>query len=100
MKKINHELKLTLDGNKYCYLLGENLQSGIGGFGNYPSEALSEFAVLFFRELKNKPDDFSVQLVDFIYELLASEFGEENTNLFIGMDWNDYQELYYSLGEE
>lgn len=31
------------DGNQYFFLLGENLQDGIAGFGNTVSEAVSDF---------------------------------------------------------
>ena len=29
-----------LDGDQWCALLGENLQEGLGGFGNTPAEAI------------------------------------------------------------
>ena len=35
--------KLTKDGNQYCYLLGENLQEGIAGFGANPYQAAVDF---------------------------------------------------------
>lgn len=39
------ELKPTLakDGDQWCYLLGENLQSGIAGFGDTPYLAMVDF---------------------------------------------------------
>jgi len=35
--------RLFLDGNQWCALYGENLQEGIAGFGNTPSDALADF---------------------------------------------------------
>lgn len=34
---------ISLDGNQWCALYGENLQEGISGFGNTPLEALDNF---------------------------------------------------------
>jgi len=34
---------LSLDGNKWCALLGENLQEGCAGFGDSPSLAMEDF---------------------------------------------------------
>lgn len=35
--------KLSVDGNQFCFLLGDNLQSGIAGFGSTPAEAMIDF---------------------------------------------------------
>ena len=35
--------KTYIDGDQWCALLGEDLQSGIAGFGNTELEALAEF---------------------------------------------------------
>ncbi len=43
--------KLSLDGNAWCVLLGDNLQVGVVGFGDRPSEALGSF----IKELTQKP---------------------------------------------
>ena len=40
---IIHNAKIFKDGNKYCCLLGDNLQDGIAGFGETPEKACSEF---------------------------------------------------------
>lgn len=42
--------KLTIDGNQYCWLLGENLQEGIAGFGDSPYEAMVDFNKSFYRK--------------------------------------------------
>ena len=35
--------KLQKDGNQWCALLGDDLQSGVAGFGNTPNEAMQAF---------------------------------------------------------
>jgi hypothetical protein len=35
--------KLSKDGDKWCVLLGENLQVGIAGFGRSTWEAIADF---------------------------------------------------------
>jgi hypothetical protein len=35
--------KLSIDGDKWCALHGENLQDGVAGFGDSPDEAYSDF---------------------------------------------------------
>lgn len=35
--------KLTKDGNEWCYLLGDNLQVGVSGFGKSPRDAAIAF---------------------------------------------------------
>ena len=34
---------LSRDGNAWCVLLGDDLQSGIAGFGSTPAEAMAAF---------------------------------------------------------
>lgn len=34
---------ISVDGNQYCALFGENLQSGVAGFGNSPELAMRDF---------------------------------------------------------
>ena len=41
------------DGNRYCYLYGENLQVGIAGFGNTTAEAMSDFYRAFWNDTAN-----------------------------------------------
>ena len=38
-----YQTKVTLDGNMYCCLYGDDLQSGIAGFGETPKEACAAF---------------------------------------------------------
>ena len=35
--------KLSKDGNQWCWLLGDNLQDGVAGFGDTPYEAMIAF---------------------------------------------------------
>lgn len=34
---------LTIDGNQWCALYGDDLQSGVAGFGDTPADAMREF---------------------------------------------------------
>jgi len=36
------EVKISLDGSSYCAMVGEELQSGLAGFGDTPCYALKE----------------------------------------------------------
>jgi hypothetical protein len=35
--------RLSIDGNKWCALYGDNLQDGVAGFGDSPAEAMAAF---------------------------------------------------------
>lgn len=35
--------KISIDGNQWCVLYGENLQDGIAGFGDTPWKAVAAF---------------------------------------------------------
>lgn len=35
--------KLCIDGDKWCALYGDNIQDGVAGFGNSPSDAMHDF---------------------------------------------------------
>lgn len=35
--------RLSIDGNQWCALYGDNLQDGVAGFGNSPSAAMHDF---------------------------------------------------------
>ncbi len=35
--------RLSIDGNQWCALFGENLQDGVVGFGQSPEEAYADF---------------------------------------------------------
>jgi len=37
-------IRVFIDGDHWCAVLGEDLQDGLAGFGNTPQEALRELA--------------------------------------------------------
>lgn len=45
------QCKIYLDGNRWCVLLGSDLQSGIAGFGKTPNEAMADFGQNYLREM-------------------------------------------------
>jgi hypothetical protein len=47
--------KLSIDGNQWCALLGEDLQSGCAGFGDTPSAAMLDFDKNWLKPLCNSP---------------------------------------------
>lgn len=46
--------KLSIDGDQYCWLVGDNLQDGVAGFGKSPYLAALDFNKNFHRELPSK----------------------------------------------
>jgi len=44
--------KITIDGNKYCALYGDNLQDGVAGFGDSPALAFIDFDKNWNNKLK------------------------------------------------
>ena len=42
--------EFSKDGNQFCFLLGENLQEGIAGFGSTVGEAMYDFCKAFWNE--------------------------------------------------
>jgi hypothetical protein len=40
--------KLSADGNQFCFLLGDDLQSGIAGFGDTAYKAMQDFNKNFY----------------------------------------------------
>jgi len=45
-----YNVVLHEDGNAWCALIGEDLQSGIAGYGDTPGDALRELAENFDKE--------------------------------------------------
>jgi hypothetical protein len=45
--------KITLDGNMYCCLYGDNLHEGIAGFGKSPDDAGRAFDKAWVKEIEN-----------------------------------------------
>jgi len=46
---------LSLDGNQWCMLYGENLHDGVAGFGDTPALAASDFDKNWFHEKIKTP---------------------------------------------
>lgn len=46
--------KLSIDGDQYCWLLGDNLQEGVAGFGKSPYLAALDFNRNFHKKLTSK----------------------------------------------
>ena len=44
--------KLSVDGDQWCVLYGDNLQEGVCGFGESPSDAMRDFDESFSAKLK------------------------------------------------
>ena len=42
--------KLYPDGDEWCALYGDNLQSGVCGFGSTPEQAMIQFDIQFLNE--------------------------------------------------
>lgn len=42
---------LSIDGNQWCALYGENLQDGVAGFGDSPSLAMHDFNLNWSRSI-------------------------------------------------
>lgn len=43
--------KLTIDGDQWCALFGNNLQDGVAGFGKSPAEAMYAFDQAWWKPL-------------------------------------------------
>jgi hypothetical protein len=46
--------KLSIDGNQWCALYGENLQDGVAGFGDSPDEAYEDFDRNWYKKISDK----------------------------------------------
>ena len=46
--------KLSIDGDQWCALYGDDLQSGVAGFGDSPHEAMLDFDKEWCRKLPEK----------------------------------------------
>ena len=49
-----HALTPYKDGNMWCYLLGEDIQSGIAGFGASPYLAALDFNKQFYKQIQGE----------------------------------------------
>lgn len=69
-------LNIFMDGNKWCALKGENLQTGHAGFGDTPNEAFENYA----KQIS--PEDFS--FIDNPSRRIAPWKDSEDNELFVG----------------
>lgn len=46
---------VSIDGNKWCALYGDNLQDGVAGFGDSPAAAMVDFDRNWFAALSHVP---------------------------------------------
>jgi len=47
-------LKPTLDGDRWCILWGDDLQSGVAGFGTSPIEAMDDFDRAMYQDVRGR----------------------------------------------
>lgn len=47
--------RISIDGNKWCALYGDNVQDGVAGFGDSPHEAMHAFNIAWFQRLEPQP---------------------------------------------
>lgn len=45
---------ISIDGNQWCVLYGDNLQYGVAGFGDSPSDAMRDFDANWDAKLKER----------------------------------------------
>lgn len=53
---------LSIDGDQWCALYGENIQDGVTGFGKSPQEAMNNFDKNFNEKLAPQPNIASIQI--------------------------------------
>lgn len=46
---------LSIDGNQWCALYGDNLQDGVAGFGDSPALAMEAFDKAWHEKIANAP---------------------------------------------
>ncbi len=47
--------RLSIDGNQWCALYGDNLQDGVAGFGDTPEKAMEDFDSAWLASLRRTP---------------------------------------------
>ncbi len=48
--------RLSIDGDQWCALYGENLQDGVAGFGSSPEKAMQDFDDAWTRDIGAPPE--------------------------------------------
>ena len=47
---------LSVDGNQWCFLYGDNLQEGVAGFGDTPNLAMMDFNYNWYNQTIQQSD--------------------------------------------
>lgn len=50
---------ISMDGDKWCALYGDNLQDGVAGFGDSPSKAMADFDLNWRKDIGDTTDTTS-----------------------------------------
>jgi hypothetical protein len=69
-------LKPTLDGNMWCFLWGDDLQSGVAGFGDTVYAAMMDFDRAMYRNA-NAHADLSAASADKVRRVVGKSGGEQ-----------------------
>jgi hypothetical protein len=48
---VQYRPAISIDGNQWCALYGDNLQDGVAGFGDSPVEAMAAFDIEWHKKL-------------------------------------------------
>lgn len=48
---------ISIDGNQWCALYGDDLQCGVAGFGDTPEQAMADFDRNWREPLRNSPSE-------------------------------------------
>ena len=48
---LRDQIKMSVDGDQWCVLFGENLQDGVAGFGKSPEKAMRDFDKNWHKEM-------------------------------------------------
>ena len=54
LPSVVYKPSLSIDGNQWCALYGENLQDGVAGFGDSPQDAMNDFNCEWVKPLPDK----------------------------------------------
>ena len=75
-REMNKIIKITFskDGDSYCYLIGENLQVGIAGFGKTKEEANEDLQEKCWEEAKNRQKRNHIEYLKGKKKELKTEF--------------------------
>jgi hypothetical protein len=68
---------LSIDGDQWCALYGDNLQDGVAGFGNSPDDAMRDFDAAWTKKLTAaKKEDINALMDGLGFPSIRKEGGE------------------------